>query len=52
MKKKQLYETPSVETYELVNEKFLCGSFDPTNNTEKLTNDGNEDLDSVPSGMM
>ena len=44
MKKKQLYETPSVETYELVNEKVLCGSFDTRNGTEKFTDDGDEDL--------
>ena len=44
MKKKELYEAPSVETYELVNEKFLCGSFDKSNNTEKFTDDGDEDL--------
>ena len=44
MKKKELYEAPSVETYDLEAKSFLCGSFDGKNNTEKFTDDGDEDL--------
>ena len=52
MKKKELYEAPEVETYELVNEKFVCTSFDSKHGTETFSNDGDEDLGSSKGGLL
>lgn len=44
MNKKQLYETPSAELLVVRFEENFLLSFDEENNTEKLIDDGDEDL--------
>ena len=47
MKKKELYEAPLVEVFEVNLNRVILGSFDSKNNTEKFSNDGDEDLGGI-----